>query len=293
MEHGRVKTVASEQGSTVPRRRLGRELRRLRESAQLTIEAVMKDLEWSRQKIWRIERGDSAMRMLDVEAMCKIYGAPEEMTEALKALAKETKAKGWYHSFGDVIPKWFIIYIDLEDTAVALNEYKSELVPGLAQTRDYARGIYNTSVTLTPAEIERSVDVRLGRQKILNKPNLNLTWILNEAVIRRPVGGAAAMAHQLNHLAVLSEQPNLSILVVPFDVGAHSGMTGSFTLFDFPKDTEPATVHVEGLTGDLYLDKRKEIEPYRTLVESMKVAALSEKKSRDLMSSVAKEFSSA
>lgn len=293
MEHGRVKTVASEQGSTVPRRRLGRELRRLRESAQLTIEAVMKDLEWSRQKIWRIERGDSAMRMLDVEAMCKIYGAPEEMTEALKALAKETKAKGWYHSFGDVIPKWFIIYIDLEDTAVALNEYKAELVPGLAQTREYARGIYSTSVTLTPGEIDRHIDVRIGRQKILDKPNLKLTWILNEAVLRRHVGGSAVMAAQLRHLAELSERPNISILILPFSAGAHSGMIGSFTLFDFPKDTEPATVHREGVTGDLYLDKKKEIEPHRTLVENMKEVSLNEEKSRGLMLSVAKEFSSA
>src|SRR5438445_12046518 len=108
--------VSSDQGSTVPRRRLGRELRRLREAANITIEAATDQLEWSRQKIWRIERGEPAMRALDVEAMCRIYGASEEMTQALKALAKETKAKGWYHSYGDVIPKWFEIYIDLERT---------------------------------------------------------------------------------------------------------------------------------------------------------------------------------
>jgi transcriptional regulator with XRE-family HTH domain len=284
--------VATEQGSTVPRRRLGRELRRLRESAQLTIEAVMKDLEWSRQKIWRIERGDSAMRAFDVEAMCKVYGASEEMTDALKALAKETKAKGWYHSFGDVIPKWFIICVDLEDTAARHYGYSSELVPGLLQTWDYARAIFATSVTLSPTELERSVQVRVSRQKLLDKEGVKFNWLLNEAVVRRLVGGPEVMAAQLRHLAKINERNNMSIRVLPFSIGAHSAMVGSFRLLDFAKGTEPTTVHVEGLTGDLYLDKRKETEPYRKLFETTAETALSKENSTEFLLSIAEEFSS-
>ncbi|WP_163512753.1 helix-turn-helix domain-containing protein [Fodinicola acaciae] len=283
--------MASEQGSTVPRRRLGRELRLLRESAQLTIEAVTQDLEWSRQKIWRIERGEFAMRVFDVEAMCKVYGAPEELTEALKALARETKTKGWYHSYGDVIPRWFIIFIDLEETATYIHEYSSELVPGLLQICEYATAIMNTSVTLTPNEVRRLTEVRMMRQKLLEKDGVRHEWFLNEAVIRRPVGGRDVMAKQLKYLAEINARGNMSLRIIPFSAGEHSSMTPSFRVLEFPKNSEPTTVFVEVLTGDLYLDKEKEIEPYRRLLSSCNEMALSPAETNDMLLAAATELS--
>jgi transcriptional regulator with XRE-family HTH domain len=128
-------------GSTVPRRQLGRHLRDLRNRSRLTIRIAAGKLEWSEAKIWRIETGQTSLRSLDVEAMAKVYGAPPDLTEALMGLAKETKARGWWHAYGDVIPEGFDVYIGLEEAVSALSWYESELVPGLLQTEDYARTV--------------------------------------------------------------------------------------------------------------------------------------------------------
>ena len=125
-------------GSTVPRRLLGRYLRELRNKQRLTVRAAAEKLEWSEAKIWRIETGQTSLRSLDVEAVCRIYGAPADITEALMGLAKETKAKGWWHAYGDAVPEWFDVYIGLEEAASEICNYESELVPGLFQTEDYA-----------------------------------------------------------------------------------------------------------------------------------------------------------
>src|SRR4051794_19160598 len=123
-------------GSTVPRRQLGRYLRDMRNRARLTVKAAATELEWSEAKIWRIETGQTSLRSLDVEAMCKVYGAPADVTKGLMGLAKETKARGWWHAYGDVIPEWLEVYVGLEEAASRLSMYESELVPGLLQTED-------------------------------------------------------------------------------------------------------------------------------------------------------------
>src|SRR5262249_28615114 len=144
-------------------------------------------LEWSEAKIWRIETGQTSLRSLDVEAMCKVYGAPADLTEALMGLAKETKARGWWHSYGDVIPEDFDVYIGLEEAASRLSWYESELVPGLLQTEDYARSLMHADnpTGIDEAEIERRVHVRIARQALLTRvtqpPNLEV--VLNEAII--------------------------------------------------------------------------------------------------------------
>ncbi len=131
-------TTTTTTGSTVPRRQLGRYLRDLRNRARLPVRAAAERLEWSEAKIWRIETGQSALRSLDVETMCRIYGAPVDITEGLMGLAKETKARGWWHAYGEVIPEDFDVYIGLEEAASHISWYESELVPGLLQTEDYA-----------------------------------------------------------------------------------------------------------------------------------------------------------
>lgn len=286
-------------GSTVPRRQLGRHLRELRGRARLTVRAAANKLEWSEPKIWRIETGQTSLRSLDVEAMCKVYGAPEELTQDLMSLAKETKGRGWWHSYGDVISERFDLYIGLEEAAASLNWYETELVPGLFQTADYARTLIQTDNPGVDAqEIERRVHVRIERQTLLTRVTAApvIDVVLNEAVLRRPVGGTKVMGDQLGRLVELTELDNVSIRVVPFKAGLHYGlMSGPFVIMRFPtngdgKDTEPPTVYVDGFTGALYLDKPHEIERYDGAFQAIHGSALDQAGSKRLIKAAVKEL---
>jgi hypothetical protein len=286
-------------GSTVPRRQLGRHLRDLRKGSRLTVRTAAAELEWSEAKIWRIETGRTAMRSLDVGAMCRIYAAPPDLTAALMGLAKETKARGWWHSYGDVIPDYFDVYVGLEEAASQLAGYQSELVPGLLQTEEYARTLIRAdNPGVDDAEIERRVHVRMARQVLLTRvaapPVLDM--VLNEAVLRRPVGGSQIMVRQLERLAEIGALPTVSVRVVPFSAGLHHGsLSGPFVILRFPctgtgQQIEPTTVYVESFTGDLYLDKPREIHRYTTAFTSLWESSLDEKASRELICQVAKEL---
>ncbi len=286
-------------GSTVPRRQLGRYLRDLRNKPRLTVRAAATALEWSEAKIWRIESGQTSMRSLDVETMCRIYGAPADMTEALMALAKETKARGWWLSYSDVMPEGFDVYIGLEEAAARLQSYQSELVPGLLQTEHYARTVIHADEPdLAEAEIERRVQVRIQRQALLGRvtspPEVNV--VLNEAILRRPIGGEKLMASQLVHLMEMAELETVTIRVMPFDAGMHSGiMSNPFVMLDFPTNgngtlTEPPVVYVEGFTGALYLDKTHEIERYSGAFTNIWGASLDEVASKSLIADTVKEL---
>ncbi|MGH3587705.1 MAG: helix-turn-helix domain-containing protein [Pseudonocardia sp.] len=287
-------------GSTVPRRQLGRYLRDLRGQARLTVRAAAEALEWSEAKIWRIETGQTSMRSLDVEQMCRIYGAPAELTGGLMALAKETKAKGWWLSYGgDVIPEGFDVYIGLEEAAARLLWYEAELVPGLLQTADYARTLIRAdNPGVNADEIERRVQLRIARQSLVTRVTAapELRVVLNESVLRRPVGGRGVFSAQLMSLAEVSDQDNVALKVLPFDVGMHAGiMSGPFVVLEFPvsgngRAGEPPTVYVDGFTGSLFLDKPGEIERYHTAFTDIWSAAVDETASRHLITNAAKEF---
>ncbi len=231
--------------------------------------------------------------------MCKIYGAQPDLTEALMGLAKETKARGWWHSFGDVIPEGFHVYFGLEEAASRFAWYESELVPGLFQTEDYARTVIradNPGVDNT--EIERRVDVRIDRQVLLTRvtdpPTLEV--VLNEAILHRPVGGDKVMVRQLERLVEIGALPTVSIRVMPFGAGLHHGaMSGPFVILRFPlngngQETEPPTVYVDGFTGALYLDKPREIDRYDTAFTNIWVSSLDERASQELIIHVAREL---
>ncbi|MGH3795225.1 MAG: helix-turn-helix domain-containing protein [Pseudonocardiaceae bacterium] len=286
-------------GSTVPRRQLGRYLRDLRNRSRLTVRTAAAQLEWSEAKMWRIETGQTGMRSLDVETMCRIYGAPADTTEALMGLAKETKARGWWHSYGDVIPEQFDVYIGLEEAASHLAGYQSELMPGLLQTEDYARTVIRAdNPGVDDAEIERRVSVRMARQTLLTRvtaPPL-LDIVLNEAILHRPIGGPAVMVRQLDRLVEAVVLPTVSIRVLPFGAGLHHGiMSGPFVILRFPlngngQETEPPTVFVESLTGALYLDKPHEIERYDAAFSNIRESSLDEPASQQLITRVAREL---
>jgi len=286
-------------GSTVPRRQLGRYLRELRNQQRLTIRAAAERLEWSEAKMWRIETGQTSLRSFDVEVMCKIYGAPAGLTEALMGLAKETKARGWWQAYGDVIPEGFDVYIGLEEAASQLSWYEPELVPGILQTEGYARTLIEAdNPGVGEEEISRRVQVRMARQPLIRRTTapLRLQIALNEGILRRPVGGPGVMAGQLDQLAKVSGLPNVSLRVAPFSAGVHPGvMSGPFVILRFPasgdgRDSEPATVYKDGFTGALYLDKPREVERYAQAFGRIRDVCLDEDASRSLIQQAAKEL---
>ncbi|MGY9070593.1 helix-turn-helix domain-containing protein [Streptomyces lavendulae] len=286
-------------GSTVPRRQLGRNLRDLRNRARLTVRAAATKLEWSEAKMWRIETGQTPLRSLDVQAMCLVYGAPPDITEALMGLAKETKARGWWHAYGDVIPEGFDIYVGLEEAAESLSLYESDLVPGILQTDGYAREIIRTHIRgIDDADLDGRVRLRVERQSLLTRITdpATLRVALGEAVLRRPVGGREVMMRQLAHLVYVSELPNVSIRVVPFAAGMHSGVvTGPFIILRFPligegAATEPPTVYADGYTGGLYLDKEREVQQYDAAFNDIWEASLDEQASQRLIAEVAGNY---
>ncbi|MER5454631.1 helix-turn-helix transcriptional regulator [Micromonospora sp. NPDC002389] len=280
-------------GSTVPRRQLGRLLRQFRNEAGVTLDAAAEALEYSRQKIWRLECGMGSVRVLDVKAMCELYGVSPEMTEAMRGLAAETKSKGWWHAYGDAVPSWFELYVGLESAAAHLREYAETLIPGQLQTRAYALGLYQAGSRLTAEEHERAVDVRLQRQTLLKRrlpqpPRFDA--VLSEPVLRRVVANREVMGGQLNHLLEVSELPNVSVRVMPLAAGPHPGaVAGSFVILDFPTTNggrtapEPSVVYSESLTGALYLDKPDELRAYEDTWKRLAALALGEAESRDMI----------
>ena len=292
-------TTAETTGSTVPRRQLGRYLRDLRNRQHMTVKVAAEELEWSETKIWRIETGQTSLRSHDVDLMCRIYSAPADLTEALKGLAKETKAKGWWQAYGDVIPENFDIYLGLEEAAASLAWYEPELVPGLLQTEGYARAIITADNPDVPEEeISRRVQLRIERQALIRRPAapLALRVALNESILKRPVGGREVMAGQLDTLAEASGLPSVTLRVVPFSAGLHHGlMTGPFEILRFPangdgSDSEPPTIYADGYVGALFLDKPHEIERFSDAFEYIWAAAASEAASSRLIRQSAKDL---
>ncbi|GAA3024248.1 helix-turn-helix domain-containing protein [Actinokineospora globicatena] len=285
-------------GSTVPRRQLGRYLRELRGRARLTVRAAAAELEWSETKIWRIETGQTPLRSLDTEAMCKIYGASEELTDYLKTLSKKTKEQGWWHGYGDVIPDGFGLYIGLEEAVSSMQCYETSLIPGLLQTPHYSRMLIKEYKPLaTDDEIERRVELRSARQALLTRSvaRPSVSVVLNEAILRRPVGGPKVMAHQLIHLAELAQLDTVHLRVIPFAVGMYHGLiTGPFVIMRFPnngtRDSEPPVVFIEHLAGELFLDKPSEVELYGTTFHNTWTTSLDEQASLHLIRQAAKEF---
>ncbi|QIS01112.1 helix-turn-helix domain-containing protein [Nocardia brasiliensis] len=270
-------------GSTMPRRQLGRHLRDLRNRARMTTRTAAQQLEWSEAKIWRIETGQTSLRSLDVEAMCKVYGAPSDVIGPLTALARETKARGWWTAYGDVIPEGFEVYIGLEEAAARLSTYESEVVPGLLQTEAYTRALLSAARPDMPAnEIDRRVQLRMARQAMVTRADapLHLDVVIGESVLWRRIGGDAVTAAQLEHLRRMCDLPNVRIQVVPTDSGYHDGMdSGRFVLLEFPElragqAPEPPVVYVEAFTGPVYLDKENEIDRYRRALANIKAAAV-------------------
>ncbi|MQY27114.1 helix-turn-helix domain-containing protein [Nocardia aurantia] len=286
--------------STLPRRQLGRYLRDWRTRAGLTIAEAAKLMEWGATTLQRLEKGQAdRIRTIDIEALCRIYGIPDDIAEGLKGLAQQTAVKSWWHAYGDLIPEDFDVFVGLEASARRLTAYQCELVPGLVQTVDYARALNTLGYPAnSAAELERRVQLRLQRQVLITRRHqpANLEVVLCESVLRRVVGSAKVMAAQLRHLADLSTLDNVELRVLPFSSGVPLGLSsGPYILLEFGADAkgqpvEPPVVYVEGFTGDLYLERETDVRRYRQAHEQLLRSALDISASRHLLRQVAKEF---
>ncbi|MBH0779021.1 helix-turn-helix domain-containing protein [Nocardia bovistercoris] len=270
-------------GSTMPRRQLGRHLRELRNRARMTTRTAAQRLEWSEAKIWRIETGQTSLRSLDVEAMCKVYDAPTDVVGTLTALARETKARGWWTAYSDVISEGFDVYVGLEEAAKRVSTYEDAMIPGLLQTESYMRAMYAAGrPEATTAEIDRRVRFRMARQNLLTRAGtpLHIDAVLTEAALWHGIGGVEVADAQRAHLRRMCDLPNTRIQVVPTESGYHDGLdSGRFVLLEFPEgrmgeQPEPPVVYIEAFTGPVYLDKDAEIERYRRALANIRAAAV-------------------
>jgi transcriptional regulator with XRE-family HTH domain len=257
------------------RLRLGAELRRLRDGAGLTIDQVAEALECSPSKVSRIETGQVSATPRDVRDMLGLYRVGEAQREALVQVAREARQRGWWQKFVDV-PDGVPAYVGLEAAATSIDVYMSLIVPALLQTADYARAVIGGVRPDLPArEISRRVELRMSRQALLDQDNPPaLRVLLEDAVLRRPVGGPAVMAGQRRRLLEAAARPAVTVQVLPIGAGAHAGMDGPFTIFGFPAPAEPDVVALDSAADALYLESPEDLRRYRRVFELLLPAAL-------------------
>jgi transcriptional regulator with XRE-family HTH domain len=284
--------VTGEHSPTVRRRRLAAELRALREAARLTCDEVADHLECSASKISRVETGRVSVSPRDVRDMLELYGVEPQQRESLVQLARESRQKGWWHAYSDAIQPRFATYVGLEDAAAEIRTYEVNLIPGLLQTEDYARTVIGAgNLTGTQEDVERRVALRMARQPTLTGDSPPQLWaVLDEAALRRTVGGPGLMRLQLDHLVDLAAMPNVAVQVIPFTAGAHPGMGKPFVILAFPERADPDVVYLEDLTSTLYLEDVDEIDRYNMLFNHLRATALSFEESASLITSVAKDL---
>lgn len=259
---------------TVRRRRLGIELRRLRETAGLMIEDVATHLECSSSKVSRIETGKAIPRVRDVRDMLELYDVTDTQSDLLLTIVREAQQKGWWTDYEDVLPAAFETYVGLEAEASSLRTFQHH-VHGLLQTEEYARAMLRGAHLSDSDGVERLVALRMRRQDMLTKPTPIELWaVIDEAALHRRMGGADVMRGQLRHLVEMAELPNVTLQVLPFAKGAHAGVIGAFTLIEFPDQTDNDVVYVDSPAGNIYLEKDKDLRRYTLVFDHLRAAAL-------------------
>jgi transcriptional regulator with XRE-family HTH domain len=283
--------VASNVNPTVRRRRLGQELRRLRELKGMTAEEVAERLLVSQSKISRLENGRRSISQRDVRDLCGVYEVEDQrVVDSLMQMAKDSRQQGWWHAFGDVP---YSVYIGLETDAASLRVYDPQVVPGLLQTRPYAEALIAGALPETmPGDIDKRVQVRMRRQERISAPEspLRLWTVLDEAALRRVVGNRSLMREQLEYLVEQSQLPHVTVQVIPFDLGAHPGLNGQYAILEFPDASDSSVVYIEGVTSDLYLEKPADVQKYSVMYEHLRAQALNVDQSRQFIADIAKDY---
>jgi Domain of unknown function (DUF5753)/Helix-turn-helix domain len=279
-------------GPTVQRLVLGGHLRRLREEAHITTEQAAGTIRGSHSKISRMEHGRVGFKERDIGDLLTMYGVSSgEEREALLRLAREANTPGWWQGYTDILPNWVEPYFGLEAAATVLRSYELQFVPGLLQTGDYARALMRLGNAPTEEDVIRRAEARLSRQDILGREAPPRLWtVVDEGVLRRPIGGRAVMREQLKHLINLCDHPAVTLQVLPLEVATHPAMGGPFTILRFSEPDLRDVVYIEQLTSALYLDKPTEVDSYLEVMEQLCLQAEPAAKTPQLLKAALDEF---
>jgi transcriptional regulator with XRE-family HTH domain len=280
-------------GPTVQRMLVGAQLRRLRTDMGLTREEAGEAIRASEWKIHRLENGQVGFKERDIIDLLRLYKVtdPTEIAEFV-SLAREANSPGWWQHYGDVLPSWFRTYVDLESAATLIRTYEGQFIPGLLQTDDYMRAVVQGAhLDESSEEQGRRVRLRMARQILLIREQPPRLWaVVDEAALRRPVGGPEVMRGQLERLIEATKLPNVTLQVLPFQAGAHPAMVGSFSVLRFPDQELPDLVYLEHLTSALYLNKPEEVDQYLHIMESICVRAAAPDQTVELLDRILDEL---
>src|SRR6266498_3250265 len=279
-------------GPTVRRMLLGAQLRRLRGEAGLSREEAGAAIRASEWKIHRLENGQVSFKERDVVDLLGLYGVGDAgQVAAFVLMAREANLPGWWQHFGDLLPAWFRAFVDLESAASLIRAYEGQFVPGLLQTEAYCRAVAAGALLDEPAEeVERRVALRLGRQGVLGAAGGPRLWaVVDEAALRRPVGGRGVMRAQVERLVEAASLPRVTLQVLPFGAGAHPAMVGAFTVLRFEDAELPDVVYLEHLTNAVYLDKREEVEHYIYVMENIGLRSAPPHRTPDILHRIMRE----
>jgi hypothetical protein len=279
-------------GGIILRMLLGTQLRRLREAAGVTPDRAGYEIRASRSKISRMETGHVGFKTRDITDLLTLYGVTDEQLRSrLLSMAQQSSRPDWWVEYADILPSWFESYLGLESVSSTIRTFELQFVHGLFQTQDYARAVTRLGHrSAPPTEIERRVELRMRRQELLGRATPPRIWsVMDEAVLRRPVGGPAVMRTQLEHLIEVAGMPHVTLQVVPFASGGHAGASGQFTVLRFKEPDLPDVVYVEQLTGAVYLDQRLDVEHYLEVMDQLSGEALTPAATRRFIQQVAKE----
>jgi hypothetical protein len=264
-------------GPTVLRMVVGAQLRRLREASGISAGDAGYSIRATHSKISRMELGRVSFRERDIADLLTMYGVLDEQERsAFLSLAREANIPGWWHDSADLLPGWFEAYLGLEEAASVIRNYEVQFVPGLLQTAGYARAVILLGYRdAADEEIERRTALRMKRQQLLTRPDGPHLWaVVDEAALRRPLGGPEVMRGQIDHLIEAAARPGITIQVIPFQAGGHSAAGGPFSMLRFPEPDLPDVVYLEQLTSALYLDRREDVDSYQAVMERLCLQAV-------------------
>jgi transcriptional regulator with XRE-family HTH domain len=275
-------------GPTVLRILVGSQLRRLREASGITREDAAYALRGSEAKMSRIESGRVGFKPRDVADLLTLYGlADGSARDVVLRLAEQANEPGWWHRYSDTMPDWFSTYVGLEQAATIIRSYEAQYVPGLLQTEAYAKAVVDLGEAVRADEVSKRVGLRMQRQQLLYVPKPPDYWaVIDEAVLRRNLGGRQVMRGQLDHILEASERPNITVQVVPFDRSDVAAVGGPFTLLRFAEPDLPDIVYLEQLSSALYLNKDVDVMSYLQIINRLAAGALTPQRSAELIASV-------